>query len=177
MPARFALCYKSEISSSSLLRMQTQEVVLWYHKQPLFKAMKKKNKRAGTLPVNHSHMWRNLHPGRLKFNNISHWLVSAQILLTSVWFGGLCISLAQIYFQLSPHQSFSLHQEIGAIFSSSEWMRKRTCIWHTVSCSLRHTTHRRFAFFQERERERERKRVKTGTIIGECQPMRLLFAH
>ncbi len=37
MPASFASCCKSEINSSSVLRMQTQEVVLCCHKQPLFR--------------------------------------------------------------------------------------------------------------------------------------------
>ncbi len=45
------------------------------YKQPLFRETKKKYKRASTLPVNHSHMRLNLHPGRLMRKQQSHWLV------------------------------------------------------------------------------------------------------
>ncbi len=45
------------------------------YKQPLFRETKKKCKRASTLPVNHSHMRLNLHPGRLMRKQQSHWLV------------------------------------------------------------------------------------------------------
>ncbi len=45
------------------------------YKQRLFRETKKKYKCASTLPVNHSHMRLNLHPGRLMRKQQSHWLV------------------------------------------------------------------------------------------------------
>ncbi len=53
-------------------------------------------------------------------------------------------------------QSFTLHQTICAIFQII-WMDvQRSCIWRTVSSSVKRMTRHRFAFFSHAKRERAR---------------------
>ncbi len=51
-------------------------------------------------------------------------------------------------------QSFSLLQVICAIFQIIWMDAQRTCVWRTVSSSVKRTPRRRFAFFSHAKRER-----------------------